>query len=72
MFPIRCFSCGGVISEVYEEYVSKLKEGEDLSNALDDLGIKKYCCRRMFISYRIGEDGKEIIDEIIAHDEKFI
>ena len=72
MFPIRCFSCGNVISEVYEEYVSRLKEGENPNKILDDLGIKKYCCRRMFISYRIGEDGKEIIDEIIAHDEKFI
>jgi DNA-directed RNA polymerase subunit N len=67
MFPIRCFSCGGVISEVYEEYVSKLKEGEDLSNALDDLGIKKYCCRRMFISHSIDENGNELFDEVMKY-----
>jgi DNA-directed RNA polymerase subunit N len=72
MFPIRCFSCGNVIAEVFEEYKERILKGENPKDVLDDLGIKKYCCRRMFISYRISEDGKEIIDEIIAHDEKFI
>ncbi|WP_423792257.1 DNA-directed RNA polymerase subunit N [Methanocaldococcus indicus] len=72
MFPIRCFSCGNVISEVFEEYKRRLLNGENPKDILDDLGIKKYCCRRMFISYRISKDGKEIIDELIAHDETFL
>ena len=67
MFPIRCFSCGCVISEVYEEYVSRLKNGEDPNAVLDDLGIKKYCCRRMYISHRLDKDGRELFDDILEY-----
>ncbi|ADG13361.1 DNA-directed RNA polymerase subunit N [Methanocaldococcus infernus] len=72
MFPIRCFSCGNVIAEVFEEYKERVLKGEDPGKVLDDLGIKKYCCRRMFISYRIGKNGEEIIDEMIKHDETYL
>jgi len=68
MFPIRCFSCGSVISEVYEEYRSRLLKGENPKDILDDLGIKKYCCRRMFISHRIEEDGRELFDDMMEHE----
>jgi len=68
MFPIRCFSCGAVIGEVYEEYRSRLLKGEDPKKILDDLGIKKYCCRRMFISHMIDENGRELFDDMMEHD----
>uniref|UniRef100_A0A6C0JSD2 Uncharacterized protein n=1 Tax=viral metagenome TaxID=1070528 RepID=A0A6C0JSD2_9ZZZZ len=47
--PLRCFTCGKVIGNVWEPYLILLKkytEGE----ALDLLNIKKYCCRRMVLS----------------------
>ena len=43
-------------------------KGEDPKEILDDLGIKKYCCRRMFISHRIDKDGREIFEDMMEHD----
>ncbi|MEM4256886.1 MAG: DNA-directed RNA polymerase subunit N [Candidatus Diapherotrites archaeon] len=51
MIPIRCFSCGKVIAEYYEKYVERVKAGENPEKVLDDLGIKRYCCRRMIFSH---------------------
>ncbi len=50
LIPVRCFTCGGLIADKYEEYSSRIKAGEDSGNVLDSLSIKRYCCRRMFIS----------------------
>ena len=60
MFPVRCFTCGAVIGHLWEDYKKKLEEGLTPKQALDELGIKRYCCRRMFLTY------KSIIDEF-AH-----
>ncbi len=57
MFPIRCFSCGAVIAHKWEEYLAKLKEGKSAKDALNELGIDRYCCRRMFLTH------KSVIDE---------
>jgi len=51
MIPVRCLSCGKVVSAYFEEYQKRIQEGEDPKEVLDDLGINKYCCRRMFISH---------------------
>ncbi|BAW30991.1 MAG TPA: DNA-directed RNA polymerase subunit N [Methanothermobacter sp.] len=51
MIPIRCFSCGKPISAYFEEYQKRVTEGENPKKVLDDLGIKRYCCRRMLISH---------------------
>ncbi len=50
-FPIRCFTCGAPIGDLYTKYVEKLKEDKTPKQALDELGVERYCCRRMFISY---------------------
>ncbi len=57
-FPIRCFSCGAVIGHLYSEYKKKLEEGKSPKEALDEMGIYRYCCRRMFLTYR------SVIEEI--------
>ena len=49
MIPVRCWSCGKVIAHVYEQYKQAVDGGEDPQSTLDDLGIKRYCCRRMFV-----------------------
>lgn len=52
MIPVRCISCGKVISAYFEEYQKRTQDdGEDPKQVLDDLGITRYCCRRMFISH---------------------
>ncbi|MCD6226923.1 DNA-directed RNA polymerase subunit N [Candidatus Micrarchaeota archaeon] len=50
-FPIRCFTCGRPIAQHYDEYKRLIREGKTPGEALDQLGVKRYCCRRMFISY---------------------
>ena len=59
MFPIRCFTCGALIADKWEEYERRVEAGEDPRKVLDDLGIKRYCCRRMFLSHY------EYFDEVI-------
>jgi DNA-directed RNA polymerase subunit N len=58
MIPVRCFTCGRVISTEYEEYKKRLDAGEDVREILNDLGLERYCCRRMLLSH------KEIIDDL--------
>ena len=51
IIPIRCQSCGKPVSHLYEEYVERVKKGEDAKKVLDELGLKRYCCRSLFLSH---------------------
>ncbi|MCX8202982.1 MAG: DNA-directed RNA polymerase subunit N [Nitrososphaeria archaeon] len=62
MFPIRCFSCGKPLAHLWERYRSEVELGRHPGQVLDELGIKRYCCRRMFLSH------VEYIDELIAFE----
>lgn len=50
LMPVRCFSCGFPIAEYEKEYNELLAKGKTSKEALDELHIKKYCCRRMVLS----------------------
>lgn len=50
--PIRCFSCGKLIADKWEEFNERLEQGEEAREILDDLGFTRYCCRRMLLSHR--------------------
>lgn len=50
LIPIRCFTCGSPISAKWEEYKKRIDAGEDPKKVLDDLKVKRYCCRSMLIS----------------------
>lgn len=62
--PIRCFTCGAVIGDKWLEYARRVAQGESPAEVLDDLGIKKYCCRRMFLSH------VELIDQILEYETR--
>ncbi|MFC7046182.1 DNA-directed RNA polymerase subunit N [Halobacteriaceae archaeon GCM10025711] len=54
MVPVRCFTCGNVIGEYWEEYKARAATHQGDENpevVLDDLGLERYCCRRMFVSH---------------------
>jgi DNA-directed RNA polymerase subunit N len=62
IIPVRCFTCGKVISDVYEEYKVRkeaydkaIKAGEkpkeNPKEILGDLGVDRYCCRRMILTH---------------------
>jgi DNA-directed RNA polymerase subunit N len=55
---VRCFTCGKVVSSAYEEFKRRSEAGEDPKKILDDLGMTRYCCRRMLLTH------KEIIDDL--------
>lgn len=63
MIPVRCFTCGSLIADKYEEYRKRVSMGEDSGKVLDELGVKKYCCRRMFVS------NVDIVDQILPYEE---
>ena len=49
IIPIRCFSCGRPIGHLWEEYKKRTQDGESADKILNDLGIKRYCCRAVFL-----------------------
>ncbi|MDW7732495.1 MAG: DNA-directed RNA polymerase subunit N [Methanolobus sp.] len=51
MIPVRCFTCGKVISNCWEEFKRRVQDGENPGAVLDDLGVTRYCCRRMILSH---------------------
>lgn len=56
MIPVRCFTCGKVIGSMWEEYKRRVEKGEEPRKVLDELGLHRYCCRRMLLTH------KEILD----------
>jgi DNA-directed RNA polymerase I, II, and III subunit RPABC5 len=51
IIPVRCFTCGKVIGNKYESYVGKLQAGTEFAVAMNELGLKRYCCRRMVLTH---------------------
>ena len=50
LIPVRCFTCGNLVADRFEEYQNKVKSGEEPAKVLDSLGIERYCCRRMLLT----------------------
>ena len=63
IIPIRCYSCNKVIANKWETYVKDINEGMTAKNALDKIGLHRYCCRRMFLSHT------DILDKILVYSD---
>ena len=54
--PVRCFTCGAVIGNKGVQYEKMCKQfksensSDPENEALNKMNIKRYCCRRMFLS----------------------
>lgn len=59
MIPVRCFTCGNLIGDKFVSFQARVKAGEEPGKVLDDLGLKRYCCRRMLIS------SVDVIDQVL-------
>ena len=59
MIPIRCWSCGKPIADKYAQFTQSIEQGKAPAPVLDELGLSRYCCRRMFLSQ--ADLMKEII-----------
>jgi DNA-directed RNA polymerase subunit N len=64
MIPIRCFTCGTLVGDKFSTFEARVKAGEDPAKVLDDLGLKRYCCRRMLIS------SVDVIDQVLPFFSK--
>ncbi|OXU24260.1 hypothetical protein TSAR_006741 [Trichomalopsis sarcophagae] len=51
IIPVRCFTCGKVIGNKWEAYLGLLQAEYTEGDALDSLGLKRYCCRRMLLGH---------------------
>jgi len=51
IIPIRCFTCGKPIGHLYEKFKKRIEKGEDGEKVLNDLGLKRYCCRQLFLGH---------------------
>jgi DNA-directed RNA polymerase I, II, and III subunit RPABC5 len=52
IIPIRCFTCGKVVGNKWDQYNELLETGEyEKDKILDILGLKRYCCRRMILTH---------------------
>lgn len=51
IIPIRCISCGKPVAQLWESYNKRVKSGEERKKVLDELGLKRYCCRALFLGH---------------------
>lgn len=51
IIPVRCFSCGTVIAHKWEEYQQLVASGVEQADAMDQVGLERYCCRRMYVAH---------------------
>jgi|TARA_B100001750_G_scaffold242006_1_gene254647 DNA-directed RNA polymerase subunit N len=50
LVPVRCFTCGKLIADKYNDYQESIKAGKEPEKVLNELGIERYCCRRMLLT----------------------
>lgn len=61
IIPVRCYSCGKVVGNLYGQYKDLLARDYTESEALDELGLVRYCCRRMVLTHI------DLIDDLIPY-----
>jgi|TARA_B100002003_G_scaffold244652_2_gene271100 DNA-directed RNA polymerase subunit N len=44
-------SCGKPVGQLWEEYNERVEKGEDPKAVMDELGLKRYCCRGLFLGH---------------------
>ena len=59
IIPVRCFTCGKVVGSAYEPFKERSAKGEDPAEVLNDLGLDRYCCRRMVLAHL------DLVDEVL-------
>ena len=63
IIPVRCYSCGKVIGHLWDKYQSSLTNGVTSDEALTNIGLKRYCCRRMVLSH------VDLIDKLLMYSK---
>jgi DNA-directed RNA polymerase subunit N (RpoN/RPB10) len=68
IIPVRCFTCGAVVGNLSEPFTT-LTSTKGLTNAiaLNNLLVKKPCCRRHLLT---SVDLISVIDKIVEKEDK--
>lgn len=64
IIPVRCFTCGKVIGNKYDSYIEMLNAEYSERDALDELGLRRYCCRRMVLTH------VDLIQKLLLYNSK--
>lgn len=51
IIPVRCFTCGKVIGNKWKKFMALHDAGHPDADSMTNLGLTRYCCRRMIISH---------------------
>ena len=51
IIPVRCFSCGKPIGQLYEKYKKLIESGKTQKEAEEEVGLKRMCCRAQFLGH---------------------
>lgn len=51
IIPVRCQTCGKPVGHLWKDYKEMVKDGKDPKEALDELGLERYCCRTTFLGH---------------------
>ncbi|MBD3253591.1 MAG: DNA-directed RNA polymerase subunit N [Candidatus Lokiarchaeota archaeon] len=59
IIPIRCFSCGTLIADKLKPYLDLIEKGEPAEKAFEEVGLERFCCKRMIVSH------VDLIDDLL-------
>lgn len=62
LLPVRCFTCNKPLHHSYDTFLRLSKE-RGKHNALDTMGLRRICCRTVYLSH------VPIIDELIKYPD---
>ena len=64
IIPVCCFTCGKVVGNKWEKY--QKRQSEDIPNdkIFEELGLKRYCCKRMLLGH------VDLVDKMLEYSEE--